>query len=151
MIVDIRKIADELEMQSDDYLSFLNLDTGEVETVSKELLSEIEESEEEYDKEHEDDEEWKLGVSIVTTDRWVRLPTKRDVHDWEIMESFAESLEPGKARGDLERAVHGSGAFRNFRAALDRHKLKERWYAFRTAALRDIAIEWCEEHKLQWK
>jgi hypothetical protein len=92
----LQDIVDALEEQFDEQLSFLNLDTGEVETVSRDLMSEAEDSDddEELDLPDWQQAEWELAKRIVTTGRFKRLPTQFDVHEWEIMQDFAFSVEP---------------------------------------------------------
>ena len=81
----------------------------------------------------------------------MRLPTKFDVHEWSIMEGFSRSVESDRIWDDLLFAIHGAGAVRHFKDNLRRHRIERDWFAFRDGALRDIAVEWCEEHKIQWK
>ena len=49
------------------------------------------------------------------------------------------------------RAIHGRGAFRMFKDTLYRHKMEKSWFAYRTAALEQIARDWCEKHRLSWQ
>ena len=75
--VRLKDIVDALEMQFDESLSFLDCDTGQ----------------ECGDDEGPDlpewqDEEWEIAKRIVSTDRFQKLPTKFDVHQWEIMQKF---------------------------------------------------------------
>src|SRR6266446_34011 len=107
--VRLNDIVDALEMQFDESSSFLDLDTGQVETVSKDLLSEAEESsddDEEPDLPEWQKQEWEIAKRIVSSDRFTELPTKFDVHEWEIMKDFARSVEPASIREDLLRAIH---------------------------------------------
>jgi len=150
----LKDIVEALEMQLDEYLSFLDLDTGQVESVSLDLLHKAEESDDDDDEpdlpgwqQHE----WETVKRIVSTDRFVKLPTKFDVHEWSIMEEFSRSVESEPIRDDLMRAIHGSGAFRYFKDTIRRHGIEPAWYAFRDEALRQIAIDWCEEHSIAWK
>jgi hypothetical protein len=89
----LKDIVDALEMQFDESLSFLDLDTGQVETVSLELLSAAEESDEEPDLPDWQEGEWEIAKRIVSSDRFVKLPNKFDIHEWSIMEEFAHSVE----------------------------------------------------------
>jgi hypothetical protein len=150
--VRLTDIVDALEMQSDEQSSFLDLETGKVETVSRDLLREAEASEddEEPDLLEEPDDEWEIARRIVFSDRFRKLPTKFEVHEWEIMREFADSLESGKIREDLLRAIHGSGAFRHFKDSIRRQGAEPAWFAFRTEALKQIALDWCEEHGVVW-
>jgi hypothetical protein len=106
---------------------------------------------EEPDSPDLEDEEWEIAKRIVSSDRFVRLPTKFDVHEWSIMEAFSHSVESDTIRDDLLFAIHGAGAFRHFKDTLRRCGIEQEWFSFRDEALRDIAVEWCEEHKIQWK
>jgi hypothetical protein len=58
------------------------------------------------------------------------------------MEAFSNSLT-GAARADCVDAIHGRGAFRAFRRELERHGLRDGWFAFRLGALRKIGTDWC--------
>jgi hypothetical protein len=51
-------------------------------------------------------------------------------------------------REDLLNAIHGPGAFRNFKDTLRRHGIESSWFAFRTEALKQIALGWCEENQI---
>jgi hypothetical protein len=137
-----KDIVDALQMQFDELPSFVDLDTGQVETISRDLLGEAEEPAEEDDEEYP---EWELAKRIVSTDRFVELPTKFDVNEWEIMQEFSDSVESERIAKDLD-AIHGPGAFRNFKSAIRRHRIESAWYEFRDEAVKQIAIDWCEEH-----
>ncbi|HEY6344301.1 MAG TPA: UPF0158 family protein [Bryobacteraceae bacterium] len=60
-------------------------------------------------------------------------------------------MESDRIREDLLNAIHGSGAFRYFKDTLRRYRIEKNWYAFRTDALREIAIEWCEQNGIAWE
>ena len=148
----LQDIVDAIEMQFDEALSFLDRDTGQVETVSRELMSAAEDGEdgEDVDILEWQTEEWELVKLIVSSeDRFLRLPTKFDVHEWAIMEEFAQSVRSASIREDLLHAIHGAGAFRNFKYLVRRHEIENTWFQFRTEALRDIALDWCEENQIQ--
>jgi hypothetical protein len=113
--VRLKDIVDALEMQFDESSAFLDLDTGQVETVSHDLLREAEDSgDEEPDLPTWQNKEWEIAKRIVSTDRFHELPTKFEVHEWAIMQNFSRSVESDSIREDLLNAIHGPGAFRNF-------------------------------------
>ena len=86
----------------------------------------------------------------LESDRFLALPNRFDVHEWAIMERF--SLEQNeRARKVLIGAIHGSGAFRHFRGAVERLGLLDAWYRYREEAILQIARDWLEEHKLAYK
>jgi Uncharacterised protein family (UPF0158) len=147
----IQAIVDALEMQLDEWLAFLDRDTGEVHHVQLSTLSFIEEGGDPEEADVEDDEEAKLALAIVEhRDRFLRLPTKFDIHEWEIMREFSESVGPQQFSNDLLNAIRGEGAFRYFKDTLYRYRREKEWFAFREEALRDIAIEWCEDNGIEY-
>jgi hypothetical protein len=148
----VQDIIDALEIQFDESYSFLNLDTGQVKTVSRDLLRKAEEfPDEEPDLPAWQEPEWEVAKQIISTDRFKKLPTKYDVHEWAIMEEFSASVESGRIRDDLLDAIHGRGAFRFFKQTLRRYKIEPAWFAFRAGALKQIALDWCEENDISWK
>ena len=150
--VRLSAIEDALEMQTGESRSFLNLDTGGVETVSLDLLSAAEDGEdEEPNLPESQDEEWELVKTIVASDRFRRLPTQFDIHEWEIMERFSYSVGSERVRVELLDAIHGCGAFRTFKNAIRRNRIEQDWFSFRADALKEIAKEWCEEHAIVWE
>jgi hypothetical protein len=161
-IVKLDDIVAALEMSSDDYPSFLDCETGRVEAVSRDLLHDAEaspadeeaEGGDEDDEEDEgEDDEFETAKRIVFNfpGRFKKLPTNREVNDWRIMREFSESIESNRTRVELLKAINGPGAFRMFRASVKRLGIEKAWHEFRDQALRQIAIDWCEENQVNWK
>jgi hypothetical protein len=150
-----KDIVEALEIQFDERPAFLDRDTGEVYTVSTDLLHLVEEcaDDEEPGLPEWQYPEWEIAKQVVFEFgvRFLKLPTKYEVHEWAIMEEFADSVESGRIRSDLLHAIHGPGAFRMFKDTLRRHRIEPAWFAFRDEALRAIAIGWCKEHHIVWE
>jgi hypothetical protein len=150
--VRLSDVIDALEMQFDESSSFLNRDTGQVVTVSDVLLHEAEAGDdEEPDLPAWQKQEWEIAKQIVSTNSFQRLPTKFEVHEWAIMQDFSRSMESDRIREDLLHVIHGAGASRNFKDTVRRHRIESAWFAFRAEALREIAIDWCEENHIVWE
>jgi hypothetical protein len=150
--VHLNDIIDALEMQFHESLSYLDLDSVQVVTVSEALLREAEEhGDEEPDLPDWQKDEWEIAKKISSTDRFRPLPTKFDVHEWGIMQEFSRLVESEGIRDDLSHAIHGAGAFRNFKDTVRRLGIEPAWFAFRTDALRQIALDWCEENQIAWE
>jgi hypothetical protein len=148
----LKDLAEALEMHLDEYSSFLDLDTGQIESISKDLLRQAEASpDDEPDLPGWQEQEWEIAKRIVSTRRFRPLPTQFDVHEWSIMEDFSNSVKSGRIRAELLDAIHGAGAFRHFKHMLRLHQIESQWYAFREDALRKIAIEWCKENNVAWR
>jgi len=77
---------------------------------------------------------------------FIPLPTKQEVNDYQNMVNFTETIEDDKKRDWFENAIHGKGAFRRFRATLERFGMETEWYDYLEASHRELAIEWCEQH-----
>jgi hypothetical protein len=150
--VHLNDVIDALEMQFDEALSYLDIASGQVVTVSEDLLREAEErGGEEPDLPDWQKDEREIAKRIASTDRFRPLPTKFDVHEWGIMLEFSRAAESESIRAELSRAIHGAGAFRNFKDTIRRLGIESAWFAFRTDALRQIALAWCEENQFAWE
>jgi Uncharacterised protein family (UPF0158) len=148
----LKDIVDALEIQFDEASCFLDLDTGKIETVSSDLLSAADESvDEQPDLPAWQKPEWETAKRIVSTNRFLQLPTKFDIHEWSIMQDFSHSITSERIRADLLKAIHGSGAFRHFKEVLRRHRMESAWFDFRAEALKQIALNWCDEHHIHWE
>ena len=149
----LNEIVDALDMQFDELTSILDLDTGHVETLPDGMLGQAEECEDDAEPDLLEWEEadWETAKRVVSTGRFVRLPTKFDVHEWAIMEDFSNSVKSAPIREELLRAIHGKGAFRMFKDTLQRHNVESAWFEFRAEALKQIAIELCEENQVAWE
>jgi len=110
--VRLNDIVEALELQFDESSSFLDPDSGQVESVSHVLLREAEESG--YDEEPGlpawQKHQWEIVERSVSTNRLQKLPTKFEVHEWVIIQDFSYSVEPDRIREDLLHAIDGAGA-----------------------------------------
>ena len=144
----LKDIVDGLEMQFDEMSSYVDTLTGKVHAVTRDEIREAEEEDEEPDPA---DEEFSIPWRIYNMDKTiVRLPDKHEIHEWSIMQEFSQSVENSRIREELLNAIHGAGAFRYFKDTVRRHHIEQDWYNFRDAALRQIAIDWCEEKQIPY-
>lgn len=65
-------------------------------------------------------------------DRWLRLDSIGSRTGWQDMADFAQRQREAGLRERLERAIHGTGAFRRFRDLVHDEGLAEQWDAFCT-------------------
>jgi hypothetical protein len=78
-------------------LSFAHLDTGKVKTVARDLMGMAEESDEMPEMPKWQEREWDIVLAIVADERYRRLPTHFDIHEWDIMRAFCGIGEAGAA------------------------------------------------------
>ena len=150
----LEAIMEALKLADDTTSSFLDRETGEVHMLNEEELSLAEVSETELDQLPE----WEQEVVMLARriregegTRYLRLPSKFDVHEWAIMDRFSQSIENARVRDDLRSGIHGAGAFRMFKRLLDEYDLWDSWRKFKEDELRRMAIEWCEEHGIAYR
>lgn len=145
---DVARELDGLMVQS---TAFINRQTGEITVVTDDELSMVEEVEEDPDFPGWQQEMLPMLREIVSGDNWVALPNKFDIHEWEIMRRFADAVDDDRLSEELHRAIHGAGAFRMFRATIEDAGVREKWFAFKHEALREIAREALDELGLPYR
>jgi Uncharacterised protein family (UPF0158) len=148
--VKLSDIVEGMDFQSDERSSFLNLTTGEVVGITDEELRAAE-----NDAPLEDFPEWqhdaiRIAGEILETDHYLPLPDRFEINEYSIMERFCLSVAAASLRDDLCDAIRGRGAFRRFKDRIQLYGLADDWYHYRDAALREIAIAWCEEHGIPY-
>src|SRR5688572_16973161 len=119
-IVKLEKVLEALEYR-EEWQCYLERNTGEVIAITENEAPYIEGygNGEEQEEDIADLPQWQRE-SILQVRRalesadLVSLPSKFDVHEWDIMRRFSVS-QPEPARGDLLDAIDGGGAFRVFR------------------------------------
>lgn len=150
VVVSLRDIVDAIESQSNEGAAYLNPETGEIVQVSDEDRALVEEG-----VADEDLLEWQREAmpkirEALESGKFLALPDRFEVHEWSIMERFSHDQNE-RARKVLLSAIHGSGAFRHFRGAVERLGLLDAWYRYRGEAIEQIARDWLDEHKLAYK
>ena len=84
-------------------------------------------------------------------DRFIRLPTQREINEYGMMEEFVSSVQNDSQKAALENAISGRGAFRRFKDTVIRFGIEKNWYAFRDKEYLRVAREWCEENDVEYE
>ena len=111
--VPLEAVISGIEMASDTFTYYLDLETMEQVSVADELMTGIDDTE-------------TAELIDENPGRFLRLPTQWDIHEYRIMEEFVYSLEDGDAKQSLARAIQGRGAFRRFKDALVQYGVRQR-------------------------
>jgi hypothetical protein len=146
--IHLRDVVDEMDGFDGNFRSFLNRATGELATVGIEDLSAVEDG---YDVEASS--RWQReGIQkaeeIIVSDDWLELPSKFEIHEWQIMRDFCYTVDDERLSSELLDAIHGSGAFRAFKNAVYYRGIQQDWYRFRQDALEQIARDWLERNEI---
>ena len=146
--VKLDDILEGMEFASDEARSYLSKKTGEVFRISDEEMRAAEEDEPLVEYPDWQQEYIKIAQEILENDDYIPLPDKYDIHEYDIMEKFCLSINDDELRDIMYYQIKGSGAFRRFKDNIFHYDIEEDWYKFREEAFREIAVEWCEYHKV---
>ena len=137
MTILLQQVIEAIEMACDAYTEFYDTQTRE--TVSLPDLLQTSETDEELEE-------------LLETEpaRFLRFPTKFEIHEYSIMVSFIEALPAGRIRNELAQVIRGRGAFRRFKSSIRYYGIEQLWYDYLENAYREIAIRWCAEHDLKY-
>ena len=131
--IPIKVIVDAIEETTDGWQQYYNTVTGEVESVPDD------------DNDFADMSEFEeVAEKIEDSDDYVRLPSQYELHEYSIMERFAEA----KDNAVLMRALRGRRPYRTFKDRAIDLGLDQEYYTFRTKAYGEIAREWCRRNEI---
>lgn len=147
-------IVEALEMADDSTSSYFDAETGKVHSITEEEFSLAENPR----RPQKDLPAWQresvqLARSIQQGEgkRYLLLPGKLEIHEWEIMARFTETLGHGQLQDEFRHSIRGAGAFHRFKRLLTEYDLWDSWNQFKQAELRQVATEWCEEHGISFR
>lgn len=149
--IKVKEIADALSVQMDGAYQYLNKETGEIVLVSDEELGAAEEGEKDNYPEWQQEVIRQAEQIIVNEgDKFVELPAKFEIHEYQIMEQFCLSISDPKISDELYYAIKGRGAFRRFKDQIHYYGLAGAWYEYLETALMKIAVAWCERNTIDY-
>ncbi|MBE3069518.1 MAG: hypothetical protein IMZ66_04705 [Planctomycetes bacterium] len=149
--VKLSAILEALEMQGDETHAFFDRQTGDVVVLSDEELRAAEDGDDpsDYPEWQQDNIEQANPIRADDGSRFVALPDRFEINEWEMMRDFALSVEDEAVSAALLDAIRGRGAFRYFKDQVHERGLAESWREFRAGRYRQIASDWCEAHGLE--
>ena len=148
--VSLQAVIDEMDTFDDDFHPYINHQTGELVTLSREDIDAVEEGFDSADYPEWHRQMLQKTVEVLDSDAYVPLPGKFDIHEYAIMQRFCFAVEDAGLSRELQDQIHGAGAFRRFKNTLTRHNMLDTWFACRQAAFAEIAIAWLEEHNIPY-
>ena len=132
-IVPLQLIINAIEMASDEWDQYLDIETMTIVNLPQ------------FDDDIDTDYESLANrIEADINDRYFRLPSKFDIHEYSIMERFIFDLPYGSTRDELAGCIHGKGAFRRFKSSIRYYGIERDWYNYLAKAYHSMAIEWCE-------
>ena len=149
-VVALRDVVEALDLQSEELRSCLDPDTGEIVTFNQEEASIAQ------GDRWEDAPDWMREIlpkvkRALEDERMLELPDRVHIDEWRMMQDFAEEQEECRCRPALLSAIHGSGAFRQFKNAIEQMGLADSWFRYREAAFEQVAKEWLKENNIPYR
>ena len=145
VVVSLRDFVGEMQILSDEAHTYINKLTGELITITADDIA-MTESEEQEDSFEWQDEIIQATKNVLSSDDYLKIPSKFDIHEYEIVERFCLSIPDERISEDLLGQIRGSGAFRRFKDTIYRYGIEKDWFKFRDEAYKEIAISWLESH-----
>ena len=145
VVVSLRDFIGEMQFLSDETHVYIHKSTGELITITNDdiAMTESEEREEGFEWQ---DEIIQTTKEVLTSDDYLELPSKFDIHDYEIMERFSLSIPDENISDDFLGQIRGSGAFGRFKDTIYRYGMEQDWFKFRDESYKEIAISWLESN-----
>jgi hypothetical protein len=140
-----------MDLSGDEVTSYINRETGELITLIDEELALAEDPESAAEAPQWQEELLPKAREVLESGDFIALPSKFDIHEWSIMDRFARSLTDTAMSDQLAAALHGRGAFRQFKDAVRRLGIADEWYRSRETALEEIAIDFLEAHGIAYR
>lgn len=137
MTIPLKQVIQAIEEANEVFTSIWDTKTSKTVYLADPLMTDMTE------------EDKALAAAIEDTpERFLRFPTKYEIHQYRIMEDFIDRLSPGKAQEELVYAIRGKGALRRFKQSVRYDGLEQRWYDYLAEAYRELVIRWCAEKGL---
>lgn len=149
--VKLADIMEGMDFEFADSKFLVNIKTGEVVFVYDKQLRDAEDGDP-YDTLPDwQQEEMELAYDIIENeDKYVDLPSQFDINEYGMMEDFCFTVKDSDARKTLLQDIRGKGAFRRFKDRVSELGIVEDWYEYRDACYRQIAIDFCKQHGLEY-
>ena len=149
--VKLDAIIDAMDLP-EEWESLIDPETGEIVTISEDDRFILDQ---EGDDEDLDTPEWERESierirKVLDSGRAIALPGKFEIHEWDLMRRFSLWVEDPDESAEMLKAIHGTGAFRLFKMTTDRLGLRDRWFEYRTEAMREIARDWLETNGIEY-
>ena len=149
-VISLKSVVEALQSLWDESRAHVNRSTSEVRVVGHDELRIVE-----ADETPDHLPPWQLELiqqarEVYCSDDWLLLPSKFDIHEWNIMDEFASTID-GEAGAMLRNTLKGSGAFGRFQGAIRILGIEQAWHRFRDEAFAEIARSWLREHDLPYK
>jgi hypothetical protein len=148
--VKLHDLISELEIQIDETFTYINTQTGEIITISREEMRAAEDEKplENYPDWQKENIEEAIKIIEDENETYLDFTLRNEFHEYGIIEEFIGTISDNEVQEELFEAIQGRGAFRKFKDGIREHDVEEQWYEFKEKKLKELVIEWCKEMDL---
>ncbi len=142
--VNVSDIINCISFQAHNTACYLNRESGELFSISKEQLRAAMESDELGGYPERQKEQIQIARKILADEKeekYIAIPGKFVYHEYSTMENFCISLNDEKISKSLCQAIFGGGAFNRFNNYIHKYGIADDWYKYRYNSMKRIIIE----------
>lgn len=144
--VKLDDLINEIEIQMDETYTYINTQTGEVITLSRDEMRAAEDEEplEKYPDWQRENIEQAIKIIEDEEETYLDFTLRDEFNEYELIEEFIETISDTEVREELFKAIQGRGAFRRFKDGIIEHGVEKQWYEFKENKIKELVTEWCE-------
>lgn len=150
--LNIEKIVNELELISDEGISFLNLKTGQ--------LFHMDDKELEYAKNQNEISQYlydwqssriQIAKKIFENGEYIQLPVKEEINECKILLDFCLSKSEDAIIHEINKSLrlYGPDVIR-LQEIFSKFNIGKEWYQYKREAFGWIAKEWCKKNSIEF-
>ncbi|MFO1172533.1 MAG: UPF0158 family protein [Hyphomicrobiaceae bacterium] len=147
----LREVAGAIDMSPSEVDMYIHRVTGEIVMVEDSVLAAIRKKKTPRPSALPEESVEDARRVAAEKDAFVQLPAQQSYDGYRLMEDFCGTVEDARIRERLEDAIRGKGAFRRFKDMVRRTGVEQDWYAFRNAAILEVARAFLEEHEIPYE
>jgi hypothetical protein len=150
ILVSLSDLIDELDTANEEFPTFLNLQTGKIVAVTSEALA-VPQGTRSPDTVLEWEQEMvDLALEIVDKNTYLKLPSPSQINEADIIKNFSQNYPDPQLSSALLATSQSGSPLQRFKTTLQQHNIEQEWYAYKTNALEQIALEWLKANKLSY-
>jgi hypothetical protein len=148
--IKLSDLVQTMESQDDESELFVNRLNGEILIFSNEEIIIAEGGDDPTRFPQWQREIIELANEALDNDDFIEMGAAHEIDDYAMMRDFCDSISDVVVVDQLHASIRGRGAFQHFRRCVEEFDLLEQWFAFKRDAYKKVAIEWCEENKINY-
>lgn len=149
--VKLKEVLEAIEMRTEESNYFYHKKTGEIYYITDDELREAGDDIDVNEYPEWQQDSIKSAVEILSTNNYIKLPEGDEIDDYQIMKDFCYSIEDRELREEMLKVTDGQGAFRKFKDKIYEYDLADDWYEYQDKRFREIAVDWCERHGIEYE